>query len=209
MWKCLTTAQIRAGTNQIGLRFGKIRNRLIDFGGAAWSLQVAKLPSLLRQQLRGLVACGPVRRIVLRKQLRAGLDQIATLHENGGEEPFLGRADLHEVGVRIALPCNGFRRTAAPPPERAGSGGDQRERQNQAWDHGLYQSSLNFTHGNKAKQQGSSSFLKKRTKKLLFDSLPIRQQSKSFLFLFFKKEMLPYLPLRQRRTAIANQPKSK
>jgi hypothetical protein len=57
-------------------------------------------------------------------------------------------------------------------------------------------------HGKKAKRQGSSSFLKKRTKKLLFASLPISrisrisrisQQSKSFLFLFFKKEILPSL----------------
>jgi hypothetical protein len=43
----------------------------------------------------------------------------------------------------------------------------------------------------------SSSFLKKRTKKLLFVSVRalrtsrINQESKSFLFLFFKKEILP------------------
>jgi hypothetical protein len=38
--------------------------------------------------------------------------------------------------------------------------------------------------------KGSSSFLKKRTKKLLFVTMP-SQASKSFLFLFFKKEILP------------------
>jgi hypothetical protein len=46
-------------------------------------------------------------------------------------------------------------------------------------------------------QEGSSSFLKKRTKKLLFDSVRtdriarVNQQNKSFLVLFFKKELLP------------------
>jgi hypothetical protein len=47
------------------------------------------------------------------------------------------------------------------------------------------------------KCQGSSSFLKKRTKKLLFVSVRVnrcgrvKQASKSFLVLFFKKELLP------------------
>jgi len=43
-------------------------------------------------------------------------------------------------------------------------------------------------------KEGSSSFLKKRTKKLLFVwlTLQIRSEtSKSFLVLFFKKELLP------------------
>jgi hypothetical protein len=40
----------------------------------------------------------------------------------------------------------------------------------------------------------SSSFLKKRTKKLLFASGRLNQQNKSFLVLFFKKELLlPFL----------------
>jgi hypothetical protein len=49
------------------------------------------------------------------------------------------------------------------------------------------------------KKAGSSSFLKKRTKKLLLDCLTRQQrsvstkQSKSFLVLFFKKELLPCL----------------
>jgi hypothetical protein len=51
-------------------------------------------------------------------------------------------------------------------------------------------------------EEGSSSFLKKRTKKLLSVSaapgLPIEPnvalRSKSFLVLFFKKELLPSLP---------------
>jgi len=44
------------------------------------------------------------------------------------------------------------------------------------------------------KKQGSSSFLKKRTKKLLFPRLvrlARNQTDKSFLVLFFKKELLP------------------
>jgi hypothetical protein len=46
-------------------------------------------------------------------------------------------------------------------------------------------------------REESSSFLKKRTKKLLLSSKRasrgqyVTQQSKSFLFLFFKKELLP------------------
>jgi hypothetical protein len=48
-----------------------------------------------------------------------------------------------------------------------------------------------------ARKEGSSSFLKKRTKKLLFDWLTRQKRSvrfemsKSFLVLFFKKELLP------------------
>jgi hypothetical protein len=46
-------------------------------------------------------------------------------------------------------------------------------------------------------QEGSSSFLKKRTKKLLLDLVRtvrvarVNQRNKSFLVLFFKKELLP------------------
>jgi hypothetical protein len=46
-------------------------------------------------------------------------------------------------------------------------------------------------------QEGSSSFLKKRTKKLLLLGMHtdragrVNQQNKSFLVLFFKKELLP------------------
>jgi hypothetical protein len=49
------------------------------------------------------------------------------------------------------------------------------------------------------KKAGSSSFLKKRTKKLLLDWLTRKprstrtKSSKSFLVLFFKKELLPSL----------------
>jgi hypothetical protein len=63
----------------------------------------------------------------------------------------------------------------------------------------LYQPSLSLTHRKTAKRQGSSSFLKKRTKKLVLDLVRagrigrVNRQSKSFLFLFFKKEMLPSL----------------
>jgi hypothetical protein len=50
-----------------------------------------------------------------------------------------------------------------------------------------------------AKAQGSSSFLKKRTKKLLLCLVrafvtAAYGMDKSFLFLFFKKEILPSLP---------------
>jgi hypothetical protein len=51
------------------------------------------------------------------------------------------------------------------------------------------------------KRKGSSSFLNKRTKKLLLSSIRggradrVNQHSKSFLVLFFKKELLPLLPL--------------
>jgi len=44
------------------------------------------------------------------------------------------------------------------------------------------------------RKEGSSSFLKKRTKKLLFVGVRasrIRRYNKSFLVLFFKKELLP------------------
>ena len=50
-------------------------------------------------------------------------------------------------------------------------------------------------------QQGSSSFLKKRTKKLLLAAVRgdlacrAHQQSKGFLVLFFKKELLSCWPL--------------
>jgi hypothetical protein len=50
-------------------------------------------------------------------------------------------------------------------------------------------------------EEGSSSFLKKRTKKLLCPAPVARLDrsagggSKSFLLLFFKKEVLPSLPL--------------
>jgi len=53
------------------------------------------------------------------------------------------------------------------------------------------------------KHEGSSSFLKKRTKKLLLASVRIElagrvhQHSKSFLVLFFKKELLSCWPLRE------------
>jgi hypothetical protein len=52
-------------------------------------------------------------------------------------------------------------------------------------------------------KEGSSSFLKKRTKKLLplagstqfaNPRRPLAASSKSFLLLFFKKEVLPYSP---------------
>jgi hypothetical protein len=52
-------------------------------------------------------------------------------------------------------------------------------------------------------QQGSSSFLKKRTKKLLllWFSRPVRpariEEGKSFLVLFFKKELLRFWPTGQ------------
>jgi hypothetical protein len=50
------------------------------------------------------------------------------------------------------------------------------------------------------RNQASSSFLKKRTKKLLLDLVSafrvgrVNQTNKSFLVLFFKKELLPSLP---------------
>jgi hypothetical protein len=50
-------------------------------------------------------------------------------------------------------------------------------------------------------REGSSSFLKKRTKKLLLSSgrasrtNRVNQTSKSFLFLFFKKEILPFFSI--------------
>jgi hypothetical protein len=50
------------------------------------------------------------------------------------------------------------------------------------------------------KRKGSSSFLKKRTKKLLFLGVRtdrigrLNQQSKSFLVLFFKKQLPAFLP---------------
>jgi hypothetical protein len=53
----------------------------------------------------------------------------------------------------------------------------------------------------KSNHEGSRSFLKKRTKKLLLSSVRgrhahrVNQQSKSFLVLFFKKELLPLWPL--------------
>jgi len=56
----------------------------------------------------------------------------------------------------------------------------------------------------KGKRQGSSSFLKKRTKKLLLSSSRtdlagrVKQTSKSFLVPFFKKELLSWC----RRTAM-------
>jgi hypothetical protein len=65
---------------------------------------------------------------------------------------------------------------------------------------------LKLTHGTKAKQQGSSSFLKKRTKKLLFvarcrevkRAVPmLGATDNSFLVLFFKKELRPSLPTGQ------------
>jgi hypothetical protein len=62
----------------------------------------------------------------------------------------------------------------------------------------LYQPALKLTLCHKkAKWQGSSSFLEKRTKKLLLDSVRasrighVNQQSKSLLVLFFRKELLP------------------
>jgi hypothetical protein len=51
-----------------------------------------------------------------------------------------------------------------------------------------------FAGGRGMKKQGSCSFLKKRTKKLLFPRLvrlARNQTDKSFLVLFFKKELLP------------------
>jgi hypothetical protein len=52
-----------------------------------------------------------------------------------------------------------------------------------------------------SKREGSSSFLKKRTKKLLLSTVSIdlawriTQQNKSFLVLFFKKKLRPWLVL--------------
>jgi hypothetical protein len=62
-----------------------------------------------------------------------------------------------------------------------------------------------------ARKQGSSSFLKKRTKKLLLpcyrypqSDYPQRQTSKSFLVLFFKKELLLCLSLIEQAGLLRN-----
>ncbi len=66
----------------------------------------------------------------------------------------------------------------------------------------IFQSGCSRSKRNEAtsKHEGSSSFLKKRTKKLLLSSVRggrsdrVNQHTKSFLVLFFKKELLPAWP---------------
>ena len=111
--------------------------RLFNFCLLAASLEIRQLRFGLGQLPRGLVDGRPVGGVVLLKQWRAGGDLDAPRDEDGGEETLLGRADLHEIGLGIALPL-GRRRNAGPrPPPTGARHRGERDRKNDRWLHGL------------------------------------------------------------------------
>jgi hypothetical protein len=129
--------EIELGPEERRLRLCEVCFGLFVLGRLAASLEIRQLRFCLGQLPRGLVDGRPVGGIVLLKQRRAGDDRDAPRDEDGGEETLLGRADLYEIGLGIAL-LLGRRRSAAPrPPPTGARHRGARDRKNDRWLHGL------------------------------------------------------------------------
>jgi len=76
--------------------------------------------------------------VVLVEQRLALSDLVAAPHAKGREEPRLGRPDLDEIGVRVALPLDRLRPVRSHKDPPAGdAGGDQSDGEEQASAHDL------------------------------------------------------------------------
>ena len=95
---------------------GEIGLRQPDFRGLARGLQIGELLLGLVELMRRLIARRKVRGGVLIEQRRLRGDLVAARDVNGREQPLLGRSDLHEIRVGIALPGNWRRDARAEPP---------------------------------------------------------------------------------------------
>src|SRR5208337_3720151 len=109
-----------------GLGVAQIRLSLVDLARLRRRQQVLELtPRLLQETLR-LIDRGAVVGVVLLEQRLALGDTIAARDPDRGEQPRLGRSDLDEVGLGVALPRDRLRRLRAEQnPRRAR---DQRDR---------------------------------------------------------------------------------
>ena len=87
-----------------GLGVGEIGFGLLDLGRLAAGLEIGELLLGLPELPRRLLAGGAVGGVVLLEQRRAGRDLGAAPDGERGEEALLGRADLDEIGLGIALP---------------------------------------------------------------------------------------------------------
>ena len=92
----------------------------VDLGRLAAVAEIGELLLRLCQLSLGLIDRGPVGGVVLIEQRRAGRDLVAARDRHGGEQTLLGRADLDEIGLRIALPLD-RKGSARPHPPPAGA----------------------------------------------------------------------------------------
>ena len=99
--------------------FAQIGFGLLDFGRLAAGLEIGELLLGLPELPRGLILGGAVGGVVLIEQRRAGRDLRAAPDRKRGEEALLGRADLDEIGLGIALPLDRRRGAVLPPPAGA------------------------------------------------------------------------------------------
>ncbi len=110
----------RLGVLQVGLG-------LLDLAGLGRGKEVGELVARLLQEPARLIDRGPVVRRVLLEQRLALHDAVAARDMDGGQKALLGRADLDEIGLRVALP--GDRRRSAGAEQRPGGGQhDRRDR---------------------------------------------------------------------------------
>ena len=119
--KELAALEVGFGARQRGLGVGQVRFRLFDLGRLAGRLQIGELLLGLVDLPHGLIAGGLIGGVVLRKQRRTRRDLIAARDIDRGEQALLRGANLHEVGVRVALPLRRRRRAVAVPPPNAGA----------------------------------------------------------------------------------------
>jgi hypothetical protein len=75
----------------------------------------------------GLIRGRPVRDVVLIEERRSSRDFSSSRYEYGSEESFQGGANLHVIGLGIALPLDP-RRIADPRPPETSRGRQRRER---------------------------------------------------------------------------------
>ena len=113
--------EVGFGARQRGPGVGQIRLRLFDLGRLAGRLQIGELLLRLVHLPHSLIAGRAICRVVLGKQRRTRGDLIAARNIERGEQALLRGADLHEVGVRVALPLRRRRRAMAMPPPNAGA----------------------------------------------------------------------------------------
>ena len=92
-------------------------------------MQVCELILGLLQEAPRLIDRGAVVGVVLLEQRRAFHDAVAALHADRGDEALLGRPDLDEIGLGIALPRDRRRRLGAEQnPAHTRDQGDQNRR---------------------------------------------------------------------------------